>query len=207
MPGEIFCNECGVQLPPVAVANPTPPIPITPVVHSSPEPEPEPKPAEPVVQVPVESESVAEVDSLDDTDRETPASSQPESPVTVSETPQAQSIPTTPQGPFINGCLTVQGSGQSIAIPPGKTEILIGRIDPVSSIFPDIDTTSHGGIEKGVSRKHCRLLLNGESLFVEDLGSANYTFINRMRLQPGQQQPLQDGDELRLGGLVYTYTL
>lgn len=207
LPGEIFCNECGVQLPPVAVASPAPPIPISPAIQSPPEPEPEPIPVEPAAQTSAESESAATVASSEVTDLEKPATPQPEGTVSASEPSQVQSIPTSPQGPFINGNLTVQASGQTIALPPRKTEILIGRIDPVSSIFPDIDTTPHGGIEKGVSRKHCRLMLDGETVYVEDLGSANFTFINRVRLQPGQQQPIHPGDELRLGGLVYTYTL
>jgi pSer/pThr/pTyr-binding forkhead associated (FHA) protein len=34
-----------------------------------------------------------------------------------------------------------------------------------------------------VSRKHCRLILNGETMKIEDLGSSNGTYINGERVQ------------------------
>jgi hypothetical protein len=179
--GEIFCNDCGVQLPPVAVAAPIPPVPVQQGEVS------------PVANIPVPPVPVP------------PVLLQVEQPIPATSPEQAQSIPTTPQGPFITGSLVVQGTTTVIPLPPGKTEILIGRVDPISSIFPEIDTTLYGGIERGVSRKHCRMVMEGDTICIEDLGSANYTYINRVRLLPGQHIPINPGDELRLGGLVFTY--
>lgn len=81
----------------------------------------------------------------------------------------------------------------------GKTEVMIGREDPISNIYPDVDLTPHGGEEGGVSRLHAKLLINGGQYLVEDQNSTNFTYVNRQRLQPKTPSPIKDGDELRLG--------
>jgi len=100
----------------------------------------------------------------------------------------------------------VQSTNVTLPIPPGRTEIVIGRDDPVSNVFSDIDLTDHGGDEGGVSRRHARLLVQGSQVYVEDLNSTNYTYVNQQRLAPGQPHPLNSGDEVRLGGVkLYFY--
>jgi pSer/pThr/pTyr-binding forkhead associated (FHA) protein len=51
-----------------------------------------------------------------------------------------------------------------------------------------------------VSRKHCRLIRNGETVKVEDLGSSNGTFCNGMRVQEADLNP---GDTLQVGPAVF----
>jgi pSer/pThr/pTyr-binding forkhead associated (FHA) protein len=92
----------------------------------------------------------------------------------------------------------VAASGAEIPL-AGFTEVLIGRQDPVSGIFPDVDLTPHEGEEGGVSRKHARLTVEGDRLFIEDLDSTNFTFVNKQKLAPGTRHPLNDGDEIRCG--------
>jgi pSer/pThr/pTyr-binding forkhead associated (FHA) protein len=92
----------------------------------------------------------------------------------------------------------VVASGAEIPLPAGD-EILIGREDPVSGVFPQVDLTPHGGEEGGVSRRHARLVVEGASYSVEDLDSTNFTFVNKQRLVPGTRLPLSDGDEIRCG--------
>jgi hypothetical protein len=87
----------------------------------------------------------------------------------------------------------------------GKTEVIIGREDPVSNIYPDVDLTPHGGEEGGVSRMHAKLLINGGQYLVEDQNSTNYTFVNRQRLQAKVPTPINDGDELRLGRVALRF--
>jgi pSer/pThr/pTyr-binding forkhead associated (FHA) protein len=87
----------------------------------------------------------------------------------------------------------------------GKSQLLIGREDPISGVFPQIDMTSHGGVEGGVSRQHARISKQGAGWVIEDLNSTNYTFVNRQRLTPRQQHPLNDADEIRLGKVVLTF--
>ena len=92
----------------------------------------------------------------------------------------------------------VVASGAEIPL-PAVAEILIGREDPVSGIYPEVDLTPHGGDEGGVSRKHARISVDGGSYFIEDLDSTNLTFVNRQKLAPKTRHPLNDGDEIRCG--------
>lgn len=108
-------------------------------------------------------------------------------------------------GPAVGGPhLVVADSGAEIPL-PAEDEILIGREDPVSSVFPDVDLTPHGGEEGGVSRKHAKIEAQGGKYTVQDLDSTNFTFVNRQRLTPFTPEPIQDGDELRLGRVTLVF--
>lgn len=87
----------------------------------------------------------------------------------------------------------------------GKTEVIIGREDPVSNIYPDVDLTPHNGEEDGVSRMHAKLLINNGQYLIEDQNSTNFTFVNRQKLQPKVPTPIKDGDEIRLGRCVLKF--
>lgn len=93
---------------------------------------------------------------------------------------------------------TSEGSKLEI---PEKKEIVIGREDPISEVFPDVDLTSLGGMENGVSRKHAIIHRAGVDYTVEDMGSTNGTYINRKKIQPHSPQTIKPGDELRFGKL------
>jgi pSer/pThr/pTyr-binding forkhead associated (FHA) protein len=97
--------------------------------------------------------------------------------------------------------LLVQPAGATLAL-PSSGEAVIGRSDPVSNVFPDIDLTSHGALDHGVGRRHARIFLQGGQVLVEDLDSTNGTFLNAARVPPRQPRPLRAGDELRLGSLT-----
>jgi pSer/pThr/pTyr-binding forkhead associated (FHA) protein len=105
----------------------------------------------------------------------------------------------------VPGRLVVSGTNVTLPFPPGKSEFIIGREDPVSGVFPEIDLTDHGGDEGGVSRQHARIFLQGSQVLIEDLNSTNYTYVNQQRLTPGQPQPLNDGDEVRFGRVKLVY--
>lgn len=51
-----------------------------------------------------------------------------------------------------------------------------------------------------VSRKHCRIITEGESLRLEDLGSSNGTFLNGVRVQ---EAVIQAGDTIQVGPLAF----
>jgi hypothetical protein len=105
----------------------------------------------------------------------------------------------------VTGSFKVVATGASIPIPVGKTEILIGREDPVSGNFPDVDLDPHDGLNQGVSRQHCKLSMQGSQLVVEDLNAVNKTHLRGQQLIPGQKVPLNAGDELVLGRLRLVY--
>jgi len=109
--------------------------------------------------------------------------------------------------PAISPRLVVQSTGATLNLVPGRNEYLIGREDPVSGSFPDIDLVPYGGEEGGVSRRHARIVRHGMDFSIEDMNSVNYTFVNRQKLAPGVAQPLRDGDELRLGRVVLHFRL
>jgi eukaryotic-like serine/threonine-protein kinase len=80
-----------------------------------------------------------------------------------------------------------------------KETNLVGRTDPQSNIFPDVDL-SRFDPETKISRRHARVWREGDTFLVEDLGSVNGTVVNEaVRLGPRQPRPLANGDRLRLG--------
>lgn len=96
---------------------------------------------------------------------------------------------------------SIPDSGQEMELPFTK-EVNIGRLDPASNSFPDVDLASYDGLRKGVSRWHARIVRREAEVFIEDLGSMNGTFLNRRKLAPYFPQPLRSGDELQLGKLA-----
>ena len=80
-----------------------------------------------------------------------------------------------------------------------KDSNLLGRTDPQSNIFPEVDL-SRFDPETKVSRRHARIWREGEVFLVEDLGSVNGTVVNdAVRLTPREPRVLDSGDKLRLG--------
>jgi pSer/pThr/pTyr-binding forkhead associated (FHA) protein len=76
---------------------------------------------------------------------------------------------------------------------------LIGRWDPDSGAFPEIDLEAHDP-EAKISRRHAIIELIDKKLEVQDIGSLNGTFINRSpRLEHGKKYELHHGDELVVG--------
>jgi pSer/pThr/pTyr-binding forkhead associated (FHA) protein len=100
--------------------------------------------------------------------------------------------------------LVIADSGAEIPLPAGD-EIFVGREDPVSGIFPQVDLTPHGGEEGGVSRQHALIIVEGGAYFVEDLDSTNFTFVNKQKLAPKTRQPVGDGDEIRFGRIAVVF--
>jgi serine/threonine-protein kinase len=84
-----------------------------------------------------------------------------------------------------------------------KADNLIGRRDPMSNIFPEVDLSRYDPQTK-ISRRHARIWREGNDFLVEDLGSSNGTTLlagpsKSMRLLPHQPTPLTSGDQLRVG--------
>jgi hypothetical protein len=96
--------------------------------------------------------------------------------------------------------LTIPDSGRDVEVPLTE-EVTIGRLDPASASFPDVDLTTDDALDRGVSRRHAKITRRGHDVFIEDLGSMNGTFLNREKLAPYLPQAIKSGDELQLGGL------
>jgi serine/threonine-protein kinase len=101
--------------------------------------------------------------------------------------------------------LLVEGTSelQSPIFSLDKNEILIGRRDPMSNIFPEVDLSKYDPQTK-ISRRHARIWREGNTFLVEDLGSSNGTVLmpivhESFRLAPRQPQALTNGDKIRVG--------
>ena len=92
-----------------------------------------------------------------------------------------------------------------------KEDNLVGRRDPQSNIFPEVDLSKYDPQTK-ISRRHARIWREGNEFMVEDLGSSNGTYIlpvvsDTVRLQPRQPQLLTNGDKIRLGDTTLHFIL
>ena len=112
--------------------------------------------------------------------------------------PWATSTPGAAETAAVTLTITVVASGRQLPL-TGSNEFVLGRLDATRGVFPDVDLTPDGGLEGGVSRRHARIQRQRTQFFIEDLGSANGTFLNGQRLTPYLPHPLHDGDELQIG--------
>lgn len=81
-------------------------------------------------------------------------------------------------------------------LPQGLMVIHIGK--PNDRIPPDIDVSGFPNSEV-VSRIHADIRLEGDSYYVEDVGSSNGTYINNLPLAMGNRHRLRPGDRIGLG--------
>lgn len=71
-----------------------------------------------------------------------------------------------------------------------------------------IGRTADNGLQfesKEISRHHVRIFYQEEQFFVEDLESSNGTWVNDVRVRPGQPRALQRGDAIRCGPFLMVY--
>lgn len=72
-----------------------------------------------------------------------------------------------------------------------EAEYVLGRAAALSEYLAD---------KYFVSRRHAKLNLCNNVLFIENLSATNPTFVNNEQLLDGQPHTLKDGDEICLGG-------
>ena len=104
----------------------------------------------------------------------------------------------------LNARLVVEADNQEFDL-SGKDNVMIGREDAVSNIFPDVDLTPHGGEEGGVSRMHARIFVDNGLYMIEDENSTNFTFLNRQKLTAKTPMTLHDNDEIKLGRVLLRF--
>lgn len=59
--------------------------------------------------------------------------------------------------------------------------------------------------DNSVSRIHARIYIEEGIRYLEDLNSTNGTYKNGLRLQPYEKRRLEEGDEIRIGKLLFVY--
>ncbi|MBZ0300454.1 MAG: FHA domain-containing protein [Anaerolineae bacterium] len=108
----------------------------------------------------------------------------------------------------LNLVIRVAGTSKSFVFDVTRIDVLvIGRIDPDTGLRPDIDLSTFGAYENGVSRRHASIVLMNRGLYLLDEGTPNGTFLNERRLKPREPDALKYGDRVRLGRLVLEITL
>lgn len=195
LPGEMFCQNCGVQLAPVASAPPPPPLPVS-------RPQAPATPVQPPDRCPTCGYPKGPDDVFCQNCGLRLLSADPVSPAQTSELPEAV---TAKEQPRLVIKLVVSVSRATLVLDMERNEWLVGRSDPLRGIFPEVDLAPHGGDKSGVSRRHARLLTDSNRRWISDLNSTNFTFLNGEKLQPGVLYPLKDGDEIRFGLLALNY--
>ena len=90
--------------------------------------------------------------------------------------------------------------GQEFPLEDGNN--LIGRWDPETGSFPEVDLDADDP-EAKISRKHALCRIENGKITVEDIGSLNGTYVNRgQRLQPGSPADIKNGDEIIIGKTI-----
>jgi pSer/pThr/pTyr-binding forkhead associated (FHA) protein len=101
--------------------------------------------------------------------------------VTKSQAPNSSGPPRSLALRFISG----KYQGGEFPMTPNK-EIIVGRSSDLDMVL----------VEEMVSRKHARISYENDSVFIEDLGSTNGTFVNGEKVKRAQ---LKEGDRVLIG--------
>jgi pSer/pThr/pTyr-binding forkhead associated (FHA) protein len=83
-----------------------------------------------------------------------------------------------------------------------KFPFLVSKTDGIFAHYKSDD--SHGAEVRFLSRRHAHIYQKGDQAYINDLGSANGTFIDGQKLQE-QAVPLQDGALVAFGGKHFVY--
>ncbi|MGI8669342.1 MAG: protein kinase domain-containing protein, partial [Aridibacter sp.] len=109
--------------------------------------------------------------------------------------------------------LVISGTSEldSPAFTLEKNDNLVGRRDPLSNIFPEVDLSKYDPQTK-ISRKHARIRRDGDNYLLEDLGSSNGTYLisqtkDSFKLMPNKAEKLTDGDIIKLGDTTLQFVV
>jgi len=101
----------------------------------------------------------------------------------------AQKAPTTGSGPrtrtFVLRFISGKYQGGEFPIVPEK-QIIVGRSSDLDMVL----------VEDMVSRKHARIAMQADQIWIEDLGSTNGTFVNGEKIKRAR---LKEGDRVLIG--------
>jgi pSer/pThr/pTyr-binding forkhead associated (FHA) protein len=89
-------------------------------------------------------------------------------------------------------------NGETIPL-VGRTEFTLGRVSEGQPLIPELDLSKYKAYDQGVSRLHAVLAIQTDQVTITDLGSANGTWLNGVRLPPHTVHTLKNGDLVSLG--------
>ena len=199
MDGLDYCDGCGAKLaaaaPGAAPAAEAPPA-------AAPEAATIPAPA----AAPAETAAPAAIDGTPAPSAEAPAAELPKSEAPTGEikpeaAPESAPAPAAVAAgaPFKAKLSVVRGGRKGQEFPLEDGNNLIGRWDPETGSFPEVDLDADDP-EAKISRKHALIRIDGGKITIEDIGSLNGTYVNRQpRLSPGSPAEIKSGDEVIIG--------
>lgn len=110
----------------------------------------------------------------------------------IDETTQSTQSNLDSAGPGRACLVVIFGASIGKWFPLDAGPVTIGRSPSCTLIVP----------ENSVSREHARIVFDGQTAFLEDLGSRNGTKLNRDRVQ---RSALQNGDLIQIGATILKY--
>jgi len=159
---------------------------------SIPDPQPDPSPDLPVTQV---GQSGTNIETEEEPENLAPPESQtappPPPPVATSQSGSAKT-----QLQVHSVYLLHLQTQTKIELPSHIHVIHMGK--PNDQIPPDVDVSGFPNSEI-VSRVHADIRVEGDAYYLEDVGSANGTYINHTPLPSGDRHRLRKGDRISLG--------
>ncbi len=192
MDGLDYCDGCGAKLAAAAPAAGAGAAPAAPAPEAP--PAEAPAPAAPAAAPAAEAPAAA-----------APAAEAPKSDAPTGElnkpapAPAPAAEPAAPIGAFKAKFIVVRGGRKGQEFPLEDGNNLIGRWDPETGSFPEVDLDADDP-EAKISRKHALTRIENGKITVEDIGSLNGTYVNRgQRLQPGSPADIKNGDEVIIG--------
>ncbi|HAG80389.1 MAG TPA: peptide-binding protein [Cyanobacteria bacterium UBA11162] len=215
-----FCGQCGFNLKiPAEVGGggtsaPDPSLDVPDLLPPDPLVEPEPistrypsampDPVSPIPATPIPATIVSQPENPD-TEQTIPPdlATVPPPPEPVATPPSRTSPPPSPAAGTATTQLQVYSAhlmhlqtNTRIELPSYLTVIHIGK--PNDQIPPDIDVSGYPNSEI-VSRIHADIRVEGDTYYIEDVGSSNGTYINHAPLAKGNRHRLRTGDRISLG--------
>jgi hypothetical protein len=183
-----YCDGCGAKLASAPAGDAAAPAP-------EPAPAAEPEPAAAAAEAPAEPPPASEAPTGE-------IKPPPEESATAAAAEPAAEAPAPAGAAGVTARAKLQvvrggRKGQEFPLEDGNN--LVGRWDPETGAFPEVDLDQDDP-EAKISRKHALIRFEGDKITVEDIGSLNGTYVNRQpRLMPGNPVELKSGDEIIIG--------
>jgi FHA domain-containing protein len=195
MDGLDYCDGCGAKLAAAAGSSATAAPAAAPATETT--------PPEPTAES-IDGKATPSLAADAKPDGETPTTEVPKSDAPTGEIkPEAApaSAPSTAAAgaPFKAKLSVVRGGRKGQEFPLEDGNNLVGRWDPETGSFPEVDLDADDP-EAKISRKHALIRIDAGKITIEDIGSLNGTYVNRQpRLSPGSPAEIKSGDEVIIG--------
>jgi FHA domain len=189
MDGLDYCDGCGAKL--AAAAGSSAPAPAA----AAPEAAPAAAPTEGTDA----NAAPPSADGAPAAEAEAPPSEAPTGEIKPEAAPESAPTAAAAGAPFKAKLSVVRGGRKGQEFPLEDGNNLVGRWDPETGSFPEVDLDADDP-EAKISRKHALIRIDAGKITIEDIGSLNGTYVNRQpRLSPGSPAEIKAGDEVIIG--------